>query len=219
MARRRERQRAEALRAEVRHLRASLAGPAGVREPEAYPLALIPAYSARVVNLPERRRRAFRDHVMRLISQATMRPRATENTDAAPSGPDSPAPTVPLQTVLARACGLCQGNCCKRGGDRAYLTVATMRRFLAANPGLRPRDALAAYLAQLGNRTNKDSCIFHGVDGCALPRELRSDTCNQYFCDELKEFQQNLDSNHPRGFFAAISSGTVRGAAFVDSNG
>ncbi len=220
MASRRERQKAEALREEVRQLRESLAGPAGIKEPEAYPLTLIPSFSARVTNLPDRRRRAFRDHILRLISQATTKAAGSENISAKAPATATAALPARVQGVLARACGLCQGNCCKRGGEHAYLTVATIRRYLAAHPGMRPREVLAAYLARLGNKTYHGSCVFHRADGCSLPRDMRSDTCNQYFCDALKEFQNNLDgSGRTRGFFAAVSSTLVRGTAFLVDDG
>ena len=32
------------------------------------------------------------------------------------------------------------------------------------------------------------SCIFHGEHGCGLARELRSDTCNNYFCGPMHEW-------------------------------
>jgi len=210
---RRELQKAEALREEVRKLRDLGAPAVGIKEPESYPLTLLPSFTAPVSNVPERRRRALRDHVTLLISQATMGQVASDQRPVA--APPAPAPTV--QAVLGQACGQCHGNCCRRGGDHAYLKVATIRRYLETHPGLRPRDVLAAYLARVGNKTYKDSCIFHRPDGCALPRDMRSDICNQYFCDELKAFQNDHSGAQPvRGFFASACSGTIRNAAFID---
>src|SRR5262249_35303122 len=104
-------------------------------------------------------------------------------------------------------------------GNQAYLTVATLRRYLDAHPDQRPRDVLAAYLARVGPKTYKDSCIFHRPDGCSLPREMRSDTCNQHFCGGLKEFQHNLPDTGPvRGFFASTDDGTIQAAAFIDES-
>ena len=31
----------------------------------------------------------------------------------------------------------------------------------------------------------RNSCIFHGKQGCTLDRSLRSDVCNSYFCGGL----------------------------------
>ena len=54
MATRRERQKGEALREEARQFREQMAAAAGIKEPATYFLTLIPSFSARVVNLPER---------------------------------------------------------------------------------------------------------------------------------------------------------------------
>jgi hypothetical protein len=78
---------------------------------------------------------------------------------------------------------------------------------------------LAAYLARAGHKTYKGSCIFHRPGGCALPREMRSDTCNQHFCGGMKEFQHNLpDSGPVRGFFASTVDGAIQSAAFIDES-
>jgi hypothetical protein len=50
---------------------------------------------------------------------------------------------------------------------------------------LRPRDVLAAYLDRLVHRTETHSCVNHGANGCSLPREMRSDTCNDFYCGTL----------------------------------
>lgn len=186
----------------------------GLREPDSFRLTVVPAATARLVNLPERRRRALRDHVNALISQAVGLP-------APPSSAEEPAspPTEresQLQTVLGKACACCQGFCCGGGGDRAYLTVETIQRIRAAHPGQRPRDILAAYLERVGHRTVEGSCVYHQADGCALPRALRADLCNRHFCKALVKFQRDLPATGPiRGFFVAADYGVLHAATLV----
>src|SRR5436190_577126 len=84
-----------------------------------HPPAVIPSYTAAVTNLPDGRRRAFRDELTRLISRAT----AGRDDPAVPAEPDVLPPGA--AAVLGRACALCHGDCCKQGGDHAYLTEAT----------------------------------------------------------------------------------------------
>jgi hypothetical protein len=211
--------RREALKEQARQLRDQGAEATGIKEPGTYPLAVIPSFAAPVTNLPEHRRRALRDHVTRLISQATAGwspPSGGEKVREATTEPAAElAPAA--QAVLGQACARCRGGCCCGGGDQAYLTVATIRRYLEAHPDQRPRDVLAAYLARVGHKTYQGSCIFHRPDGCSLPREMRSDTCNQHFCGGLKEFQRELPGTGPvRGFFASTRGGTILSAAFID---
>jgi hypothetical protein len=207
--------RKSALLDQARAVRDRAAADAGVADPASFPPAVVPANTARVTNLPDRRKRAFRDALMRLIGRATIGGGVPAAADPDPEPmPDLPAATA---AALGRACAVCRGYCCRLGGDHAFLTEATVRRVLAANPGLRPRDLLAAYLDRLGPKTFPRACVFQRADGCALPRELRSDTCNRYLCDELAEFRRGLPAAGPvRRFVAAVHSDTVHTAAFID---
>jgi len=49
--------------------------------------------------------------------------------------------------------------------------------------------ALASYLDWVPEESMQGSCIYHTDKGCALPRPLRSDICNAYFCDAVREYQ------------------------------
>ena len=143
---------------------------------------VLPSGPRRAQRLSQRRRRAYRAHLWRIVREA----RAGDAVDAAPtaalaSGVDPHAP------LRERLCAACAGGCCTQGGDGAYLTAATMQRVMAAQPALGPRALVAAYLGRLGTDSLPGSCINHTQGGCALPRELRSDTCNRYLCEAQKE--------------------------------
>ena len=102
--------------------------------------------------------------------------------DAATAQPNEEAVLASNPSILDQACARCRGHCCRNGGEEAYLTEDTIRRYLHEHPGTRPLDLLEAYLARVGHETFEGSCIFHGPTGCTLSREMRSDTCNGYFC-------------------------------------
>ena len=188
----------------------------GVEKPESFPLVVIPAFTAKLVNLPERRRRNFRDHLNTLIGQAAILPDTVPAADreyAASSGLGS---TPEAKTVMGMACACCKGLCCEGGGDHAYLDVATVRRYMAEHPDQRPRDVLAAYMDRVGRRTYEGSCIFHQSDGCALSRDMRADLCNRHYCKALGEFRQNLPTEGPvRAFFVSAHYGVVHAAALA----
>jgi len=154
-------------------------------------------------NLALRRQRRYRDHVNRLIAQAMVSkappPDLSEHLGASASIPE---PT-PAERLTGHVCALCQGGCCSKGGDTAYLSPDTIRRFMALHPQLRPRDVLAAYLDRLSPRTQQGSCINHTSQGCSLPREMRSDTCNHYLCATQKDLHSRLEDDPPlRGVIA-----------------
>jgi hypothetical protein len=88
----------------------------------------------------------------------------------------------PSFAALAAGCATCRGYCCREGGDSAYLDASTLRRIRAERPALSSAELLELYVAMIPEHSVANSCIFHGEQGCALPRELRSHTCNDFFC-------------------------------------
>jgi hypothetical protein len=189
-------------------------GAFGLREPDTFPLVVIPASTAGIVNLPERRRQALRAHLNLLVSQADGLPEAPLATGQSTS--PMTARETEVGAILSKACACCKGCCCEGGGDVAYLNVETIRRYRAANPDQGAPEVLAAYLERVGDRTVEGSCIYHQADGCALPRAMRAEICNRHFCKALLEFQQDLPAAGPiRAFFVAASDGVVRTAALV----
>jgi hypothetical protein len=102
----------------------------------------------------------------------------------------SPEPAGFTATVLQAGCATCRGHCCKGGGDHAYIDVRTMARVRRDNPDLDARAIIGLFLACLAPLAYRASCLFHGAAGCTLPRGLRAELCNAYYCNGLKEFLQ-----------------------------
>ena len=133
------RQRAqEELDRQAHALRAESAAALGVDDAESFPIVITPSFwdAFKARRLPERRRRALRAHVERIVDAAlaaragatppsASRTAAEPSPEAAPEG--APEIAAALGTVLGQACATCQGFCCHRGGEEAYLTVATVR--------------------------------------------------------------------------------------------
>ncbi len=216
-----ERLRLEVLRQEAERLLNREAEVLGVAQPDHYSLVIIPAVRRLLVPLDERRSRAFRETVSRLISEAAERLSHPPCAPASQQAVDQAVQASPSVTaVTGQACALCRGWCCANGGNHAYLKVETLHRYMIEHPEQRPHEVLANYLLHLGDETVEDSCIFHQVDGCALPREMRSDTCNRFYCPGLDEYRQVSSSQSPaRGFFAATVGASIIAAAFCDENG
>jgi hypothetical protein len=223
----RMRERREALRQEARQLRDQAADAVGVREPESYPLALIPSFTTPVTDLPDERRQQMRERLLALIGEA-MEPAEPPAEGAAAAPIPLPVLSQAVQTVLGRACGHCQGKCCRTGRDHAYLTVPVLRRYRQAHPEQGPEEVLEAYIGRIGSKTYEGSCVFHEPGGCSLPREMRSDTCNRYFCPDLDDLRAVLSSDTPaRAFVASVHDETtdviapiygdrITSAAFLD---
>jgi len=217
-----ERHRLERLQERARELRDREGRLLRLEEPETYKPTVLPSSRARIADLPEDRRHAFHDFLARLIGDAVRPTTLPVPSEAGPT-PASVSPVAPspeVQAVLNGACALCQGFCCGNGGNRAYLTVKTIRRYMAQHPDQGPHDVLSTYLGRIRKDAVPGSCIFHQPGGCGLPREMRSDTCNRFFCQGLMEFQQGLTGqDHARVFLVATEGEAILAAAFYDADG
>ena len=92
--------------------------------------------------------------------------------------------------VARTACSLCKGWCCRNGDDDAFLDDRTMARVRLARPDMNERAVLRLYLDRVPPVAYRDSCIFHGKQGCTLDRSLRADICNSYYCGGLGAYMK-----------------------------
>jgi hypothetical protein len=144
---------------------------------------LLPTGPRRSCRLPQERRARYRMHLLRIIEEArTLAPDAAglEAIEEPPSGGSG---------MAARLCAFCGGGCCTKGGERAYLDAATLRRFMDAQPGIADEAVLQAYLDRVAPVTRSGSCINQTATGCSLPRAMRSDVCNRFACEPLARLE------------------------------
>lgn len=99
-------------------------------------------------------------------------------------------PNPSLTVISNQLCAQCRGGCCASGGDHAHLCIGTMRQFMDQHPDKSQTEILETYLSYIPEIGVFESCILQSETGCSLPRELRSDVCNGYFCEPLVEWQE-----------------------------
>ncbi|MCG6942501.1 MAG: hypothetical protein LJE69_14780 [Thiohalocapsa sp.] len=176
----------------------------------AEPTALLPANTRRLVPLPARRRRRFRDYFTRSLSVA-LAPDAGHTGGALPGEESVGQATTPADAatvaMLGRACAVCRGHCCAQGGEHAFLRPEVVRAYLSRHPALRPREVLAAYLDRLPWVSYQDACVFHTRHGCNLPRGMRSRTCNDYRCGGLMDLARRQQADATMQVFAVAVDG------------
>jgi len=114
-----------------------------------------------------------------------------------------------LRTISDKLCCMCKGGCCVSGKEHAYLSVFSMRRFMDENPDMSAEKVLGLYLSKISLDSIENSCINNIETGCKLPRHMRSDICNGYYCDSLKRYQKKmLGSERPTKVIAIQRSYT-----------
>ncbi|MGI3170991.1 hypothetical protein ACRARG_17700 [Pseudooceanicola sp. C21-150M6] len=100
-------------------------------------------------------------------------------------------PEIP---AIAASCIACQGACCRQGMSmQAFISVETIAVYRLLNPGCTPSEILTAYLSRLPQEAVVNSCLFHGVEGCTLPREMRSQTCNSFECGDRRSLWEQFE--------------------------
>lgn len=172
-----------------------------------FPAVSVPSQRKRTGAPPQRKRLAFHRHLETVVTRAfaTAEPGPDEQRLAAPDPPLPPLPDASLR-VAARGCAACRGFCCAAGGRKfAFVDTFTIRRVRDQLPDVQPAEWVQRYLALIPRRTYVQSCVFHGVHGCTLPRWMRSDKCNTYFCGPLDAFlrdEARAQSTDVRAFLA-----------------
>lgn len=190
-------------------LRARRAAARGLEAAD-FPLVVAPASDRPMRPLPLRRRRIYEGHLRELLRALS----AGEQGEGDGAPPEVEVPPE-LERGLQAGCRACRGHCCHTGGAHAYQNVETLRRVRAARPELTDEALVALYLSHLPARSVKGSCVFHGCRGCTLPRELRGDMCNGYFCRPLLAWRERaLDGGSDAGFVLAFDDGLLRGGQF-----
>jgi len=172
-------------------------------------LALLPAADGALAKLAERRKQAFRTRLRQLVNET-----AAEPDDGSTTESDAATEANP---VLQQACATCRGYCCRRGGEHAFLRVATVRSYLRAHPAAGADDVVADYAGRLPAVSYRGSCVFHSERGCSLPREMRSSICNDFLCDGLADLRRQLGEAPLSAFAVAGEPGDLRRAALFDA--
>ncbi len=149
---------------------------------------MVPLNRRALVPTPPERVRRIREHLVRSLRDLRTMKRPEHN-----ASPLRPEPQGFAGTVARAACALCQGYCCKGGGEHAYLDERDMARVRRARPELEARAVIRLYMERVPADGYEGSCVFHGKQGCTLDRSLRSDVCNSYFCNGLRDFVATAD--------------------------
>lgn len=126
-------------------------------------------------------------------------------------------PSSPLDGPL---CALCRGRCCRFGlNGHAFLEPQHLRAWLALHPGATWADAVDHWLGFVGAEHLDESCLFHGATGCTLPRDHRSDVCNQFACDALEQARDVAGgAPDPVVVVGIAASHGLRGACVVSAD-
>lgn len=192
--------------------------------PDSWPanasLVFLPRNTHRLTPISGARVEALRRHLEQIVTVARTLPDqdadAVTETSATTNGVDAQQSTLP---ALGAACGLCGGHCCATGGNSAWLEPGTIRRLQWQDLFLSDARIVDHYLGFVPAISYENSCIYHAVDGCCLPRVIRSNVCNQYLCDGLAELANGLSTEPGICVAATLAGNTPMEVANMDAIG
>jgi hypothetical protein len=160
---------------------------------------MVPRNDKAAVPISPERVRRLRKHLV-VTLRALRKMKSSEHSVS----PLRPEPEGFAGRVARTACSLCKGWCCGNGKETAFLDETTMARVRCARSALDARAVLRLFLERVPELGYKDSCIFHGKQGCTLDRSLRSDVCNSYFCGGLQVYMTGADTVTPTMIIAGV---------------
>jgi hypothetical protein len=153
-------------------------------ETESLPV-MVPRNDKPLVAVRFQRAGRLREHLLNLIREMRDQKRWASSASTALREPTG----FPAR-VAQTACALCKGWCCRNGDDDGFVDGQTLIRVRAAKPDMTDGELLRLYLGRVPAVAFRDSCIFHGRQGCTLDRSLRADICNRYYCGGLGAYMK-----------------------------
>jgi len=179
-----------------------------------FDVVVIPSGYADISELPDERIQKYAEHLRKMISGAhdsadeSSTQTDRERRQLVEKNETRFAAEPGLRDITNRMCGMCKGGCCAAGGNAAYITSATIKRQKKRQPGLSDEDIVQAYLSRLSVQTITNACVNQTTTGCALPTEMRSDTCNGFHCDTLNAWHDRPREERANTVLAIQRSGT-----------
>ena len=155
----------------------------------------------------------LRAHLMALEGEAAHAPPRGAGAGASAGNASS--------AIDGQLCALCRGRCCRFGlHGKAFIEAHQLRAWLAQHPGAAWADAVDHWLGYVAPEHLHSSCVFHAATGCALPRERRSDVCNQFACDTLGQLRDIAAADADAVVVVGIvATQVLHGAAVVSAQG
>jgi len=144
-------------------------------------LIALPAFDTESATQPGERIAAFHAMLEELMVEAQ---ETTRNEYRVRNLLSSYEPREKDQSSLAilNACSTCRGQCCRMGHRHAFITAEFLAWRLVHEPDADPEAIIDEYINRIPEQSMNDSCLYHTTTGCAMPRELRSGTCNDFLC-------------------------------------
>ena len=149
-------------------------------EPDAVVKGLVPAQEPVNAPLPAERRALIEAHLRLITARAFTEEPGEIAMDVRIANEQD------MHGVFETGCTACKGSCCAIGGNTGNLMDSDIHLYRQRHPEATEDDIVSVYLDHVPEVTTVDGCVYQGETGCALPRTLRSEQCNSFYCRGMK---------------------------------
>ena len=159
---------------------------------------IVPNFEDDLAPQSDERRQAFRKELAERFAAAKklIADPAMSDRILAEHEPQYAKPSAPY---IVNACCTCRGSCCRPGHDFALLQPEFLAWRLLTEPDQTAVELIDDYMDRIPPESLNESCFYHTPEGCQLPREIRSPTCNEFLCAGIRnELDELLEApNQP----------------------
>ncbi len=171
---------------------------------------VVPSLVRDINPLPDDRKAMFIEHLDVVLEDATKmiaagREAEKLRTEFAHRRGAKPAPSP---SIVINGCTTCRGYCCQHGGTTAFLTAGFLAWQILVDEQVTEESLREQYIKCLPIETVENSCVYHAVRGCSLPRELRNEICNNFHCEGLMDAFDSFDQEASIYSIAIATDGT-----------
>lgn len=201
--------------AELRPQWESVAFAGGIMDVDSAALTIVPANLSAVVAFDSERRESFEAHLRELAGQLSPEGRSVR---VSPQADRRAQAEIVERAAFGAACELCRGGCCQSGAaNQAFIDGPMLELYLERHPKASADSVIDAYLEFLPDQAVEGSCLYHGDQGCTLPRQMRHHICNITRCSALRDLDQAEQAGRTTAVAITLSPDrkTVTGLATI----
>ncbi len=189
-------------------------------EQDTYKAALLPRNLDRASRLTPRRRTSHEAHLRACLAEAREHLATSKAPFVVEAAPVIGAPTAAQRAesqLLLAGCAACRGQCCREGGDHAFLSVDSMTAYLQRFPAADDDAVVVHHMQHIGEQTMTHGCVYQGVRGCTLAPELRADICHRFHCTGLMMLKGQFAAGEPiRAYVMHRRGERLSGGRFIE---
>lgn len=182
-------------------------------------LLIVPDNPQRVVEQPAENIAEFWVHLEQIMQQAEEQVEDTDLHESIQTEHESRAVQQQTSLPVINACTSCRGACCLQGKGHAFLNQDFFAWRLLNELDSSPRQKIEDYISRIPEEGYENSCVYHGAEGCVLPREIRSSTCNRFLCTGILDGLRRDENRKSLSSIAVVDANGVQRVGLANSDG